>query len=411
MDGCHLTLQEPMFERELVDTDRTNSYWLEAFDITGDGKSDLLGYGLGDSQICTFTNPTWEKRRIAQLEGAVGMDHADINGNGLNDVVICHQYGETMNTCDPEGGKITWLENPGTADGEWKQHYIGRATAMHRLRVGYFTQTEKLEVLGLPIVGKPGDIYSDVPVVLFSQPDDLNSAEEWHKTVINDTCYHIIHGVSKKKFCRKKNGSELDSVLLASQEGISWLYYDEEKGDWQIELLGKGEQEPLGQKKYRGSANVDAGKIGNDDFAYIPTVEPFHGNTVAVYVKDTASLVNEVRWKRFVLDIYKDPDKQGEGPGHHVVCADFDGDGDDEFLVALRGPKPWQGVYYYKAVDLQNGVFVKWHITEDSAARIALADFNGDGRLDFATMGYWVPGYYETEQPEIVVFKNVFAPT
>ncbi|MCI5168630.1 MAG: hypothetical protein D3903_21680, partial [Candidatus Electrothrix sp. GM3_4] len=44
-------------------------------------------------------------------------------------------------------------------------------------------------------------------------------------------------------------------------------------------------------------------------------------------------------------------------------------------------------------------------------ARIALADFNGDGRLDFATMGYWVPGYYETEQPEIVVFKNVFAPT
>jgi hypothetical protein len=24
----------------------------------------------------------------------------------------------------------------------------------------------------------------------------------------------------------------------------------------------------------------------------------------------------------------------GEGPEHHVVAADFDGDGDDEFLVA-----------------------------------------------------------------------------
>jgi hypothetical protein len=409
MENCQLKLNTPVFERELVDTNRTNSYWVEAFDITGDGKYDLLGYGLGESQICTFTNPTWEKRRIAQLEGAVGMDHADINGNGLNDVVICHQYGATMRDCDPEGGKITWLENPGTPDGEWRQHYIGRATAMHRLRVGYFTQSEKLEVLGLPIVGKPGDIYSDVPVVLFTQPDDLDNAEEWHKTVINDTWYHIIHGVSKKKFCRKKNGSELDSVLLASQEGISWLYYDEEKDSWQIKLLGEGEQEPLGQDKYRGSGNVDAGKIGDDDFAYVPTVEPFHGNTVAVYVKDMNSLINEVRWKRFVLDTYKDPDNKGEGPGHHVVCADFDGDGDDEFLVALRGPKPWQGVYYYKAVDLANGVFVKWHITQDSAARIALADFNGDGRLDFATMGYSVPDYYETEQPEIVVFRNTFA--
>ncbi|XOF33077.1 MAG: FG-GAP repeat domain-containing protein [Candidatus Electrothrix sp. YB6] len=409
MKACQLKLNTPVFEREVVDTKRTNSYWVEAFDIDGDGKSDLLGYGLGDSQIYTFRNPTWEKRLIAQLKGAVGMDHADINQNGLNDVVICYQYGATMRDCDPEGGKIVWLENPGTPDGEWKHHYIGRATAMHRLRVGYFTQTEKLEVLGLPIVGKPGDIYSDVPVVLFTQPDDLSTAQEWNRTIINDSYYHIIHGVSKKKFNKSRNGSELDSVILASQEGISWLYYDQEQRNWKIELLGQGEQEEFKLTGYRGSGNLDAGKIGDDDFAYIPTVEPFHGNRIAVYVKRTASLLNSVRWKRFVLDTFKDPDDHGEGPGHHVVCADFDGDGDDEFLVALRGPKPWQGVYCYKAIDLQNGVFVKWHITQDSAARIALADFNGDGRLDFATMGYWVPGYYQTEQPEIVVFRNAFA--
>ncbi len=404
-----MKLNTPVFKREVVDTNRTNSYWVEAFDIDGDGKSDLLGYGLGDSQIYTFRNPTWEKRLIAQLEGAVGMDHADINQNGFNDVVICYQYGATMRDCDPEGGKIVWLENPGTPNGEWKHHYIGRATAMHRLRVGYFTQTDKLEVLGLPIVGKPGDIYSDVPVVLFTQPDDIDGAKEWNKTVVNDNYYHIIHGVSKKKFNNNRNGSKLDSVILASQEGISWLYYDEQQAEWKIELLGQGEQEEFEQTGYRGSANLDAGKIGDDEFAYIPTVEPFHGNRIAVYVKKTDSLLNSVRWQRFVLDTFKDPDDNGEGPGHHVVCADFDGDGDDEFLVALRGPEPWQGVYYYKAVDLQNGVFVKWHITQDSAARIALADFNGDGRLDFATMGYWVPGYYETEQPEIVVFRNVFA--
>ncbi|MBI9062845.1 MAG: VCBS repeat-containing protein [Marinilabiliaceae bacterium] len=409
MNNIQLKLQTPKFNREVVDADRTNSYWVEALDINGNGKSDLLGYGLGDSRIFTFMNPNWEKRLIAELQGAVGMDHADINGNGRNDVVICYQYGKTMKECDPQGGKIVWLENPGDPQVKWKHHYIGRATAMHRLRVGYFTQTEKLEVLGLPIVGKPGDIYSDVPVVLFSQPDDLSTAKEWKKTIINDKFYHIIHGVSKKQYNKTRNGSQLDSVLLASQEGITWLYYDEAAKDWKIELIGKGEQSEFEVTGYRGSANVDAGRIGDDHFAYIPTVEPFHGNKVAVYVKETDSLLTTVKWKRFVLDTFKDPDEHGEGPGHHVVCADFDGDGDDEFLVALRGPSPWQGVYYYKAIDVKNGVFAKWHITKDSAARIALADFNGDGRLDFATMGYWVPGYYETEKPEIVVFKNTFA--
>jgi hypothetical protein len=49
-----------------------------------------------------------------------------------------------MVMCDPEGGKIDWLENPGKIDGEWKRRYIGRSTAMHRLRLGYFTQLEKL---------------------------------------------------------------------------------------------------------------------------------------------------------------------------------------------------------------------------------------------------------------------------
>ena len=78
--------------------------------------------------------------------------------------------------------------------------------------------------------------------------------------------------------------------------------------------------------------------------------------------------------------------------------------------MALRGPHPWKGVFYYKAIDVSRGIFVKWKITEDSAARIALGDFNGDGRIDFATMGYYVPGYYEDENPCLIVYHNKFGP-
>jgi len=56
---------------------------------------------------------------------------------------------------------------------------------------------------------------------------------------------------------------------------------------------------------------------------------------VAVYVKDDpAAPAAGTTWKRFLLDVYGDPNENGEGPGHQIVCADFDNDGEDEFLVA-----------------------------------------------------------------------------
>ncbi len=41
------------------------------------------------------------------------MLHYDIDGDGDEDIVICYQYGETIEKVDPEGGKIHWLKNPG----------------------------------------------------------------------------------------------------------------------------------------------------------------------------------------------------------------------------------------------------------------------------------------------------------
>jgi hypothetical protein len=107
-----------------------------------------------------------------------------------------------------------------------------------------------------------------------------------------------------------------------------------------------------------------------------------------------------------LLDVFGDPNENGEGPGHQVLCADFDGDGDDEFLVALRGPWPWQGVMYYKAIDAANGVFAKWRVADESVARIATADFDGDGRLDFATIAYSVQNYYVAQDAKIVLHRN-----
>lgn len=401
----------PAFHGEVVADQLRDGYWIEAPDIDGDGRPDLFGYGLRLGEIYWYQNaPGWPRRLLADgFRMPVGADWADITGDGSPDPIVCYElYGPIGTIVDPDeqGGKIDWLEHPGTPDkdeGRWRRHYVGRATGMHRLRAGHFTRTDRVEIVGVPIVAK-ADVHAVLPVVMFTQPDNVREATEWPMTTIDDSHFRMIHGAEKKRGLIP--GSDRDSLLFASDEGVTWLWYDERGGEWRRTLIGEGERTQFERTGFRGSGDVDAGRLGGDPMAYVAAVEPFHGNTVAVYTKETDGPADQVGWKRTLLDVYGDPNENGEGPGHQIVCADFDGDGDDEFLVALRGPWPWQGVMYYKAIDARNGVWAKWRVADESVARIAVADFNGDGRLDFATIAYSVQNYYVAKDAKIMVYRN-----
>jgi len=406
----HSKTQHPYFEEVLVADKLKDGYWLDAVDINGDGKPDLVASGLALGEVVWYENPTWQRHQIATFPKPVALDKKDIDGDGNPDLVVCHDYGSCMYNCKPEDGKISWLRNPGTFEDDrpWDVHFIGDLMATHRLRLGNFTQNHTLELMALPVVGPTG-VHDPVQVTLYTQPDQVLDAERWDGTLIDGSHFRIIHDVVVDKFRAAQHNSGLESVLLASEEGLVWFRYED--GDWKRTIFGMGELTEEEKTHFKGSGNVAIGRIGDDPYAYMATVEPFHGNTVSVYVKDANARLMDVAWKRTTLDVFADPNEEGEGPGHHVVAADFDGDGDDEFLVALRGPMPWQGVFYYKAVDLANGVFWKTRVSTSSAARIAVADFDGDGRLDFATTGYYTPGYFLADNPQIMVFLNRFGDT
>ncbi|MCY9783914.1 VCBS repeat-containing protein [Nocardiopsis sp. EMB25] len=402
-----MSLAVPGFRLEIVDDEITDGYWITAADIDGDGRVDLVTSGVADGRIAWYRNSDWTKREIAELRCPVAVDAADITGDGRPDLVVCHEYGPTLSECDPEEGLVSWLANPGggVESGPWERHDIGQLCSAHRVLGVRLGARRDLRVLAAPMVGPGGGRAAlSQPVRLTAYRPEGSPTGRWAAETIDDGSYLLVHELTP---ARRAHRSLDDPFLIASAEGVTRLDPDPATGAWRATPVGAGERSQRDRTGFTGSNSASQGRLNGGQGSYVAALEPFHGNTVAVYTRADG---HGERWERTVLDVFGDPNELGEGPGHDLVCADFDGDGEDEFLVALRGPEPWQGVHYYKAVDAARGLWTRKRVSTESAARIAVADFNGDGRLDFATVGYSVPGYFQAETPKVVIAHNQGTP-
>ena len=65
----HKDSAQPYVEPDLVADKLYDGYWLEAVDINGDGKPDLVASGLAEGEVVWYENPGWKKHPIAALTG------------------------------------------------------------------------------------------------------------------------------------------------------------------------------------------------------------------------------------------------------------------------------------------------------------------------------------------------------
>lgn len=401
----------PFFEKHTLEETSGDGYWMSAVDITGNGKLDLITSGLAEGKVCWYENPTWEKRLIAEFDQPVAIDAADIAGRGRNDLVISHDFGGCAFNCGPNDGKVSWLENPGNfeANTPWTKRHIADLVATHRVKLGSYTGPGRMELFGIPVVGAlpyGKGVLMPIELTLFEKPEDVFN-QPWNRRVVDSDNFALVHDVLSDQFSGDGVG-DTDSLLVSSKEGITWYYYDFELNAFKSFRISEGDRTYM-ESGFTGTSNAVPGRLGDDPYAFIATIDPFHGSTVALLTRKQGSTLTDGVWERRVLDTFGSFSPKHQGTGHHIVVADFDNDGEDEFLVGLRGPMPNQGVYYYKIIDLEQGLIERWRVSTVSTSMIAVGDFSGDGTLDFATTSYYTPGFFLCDKPQVAIYYNRFA--
>jgi len=362
-------------------------YQVAVADVNADGRLDILALSSEESIVEWYENPSWKSRAITtKTRKNISLAPLFHEGYPERGLALASDFALEQSE---QGGSIWWCEAPNLPESEWSLRRIGQIPTSHRLRWADLHGDGRLALIDAPIVGagaKPPDYKVGARLTWFEMPEILlrghavgaKEPAEWTAHLIDDPLT-VVHGLQILDW----DGDGRDEILTASFEGVHLFHAWGQGTDlrWRKTQLAAGyEPATTGAKGdvalRRGSSEIGVGKVGGQRF--LATIEPWHGDQVAVYFEDEDTQKGKL-WNRHVIDsTFRD--------GHALACGDLDGDGSDEIVAGYRGPGTSLYVYYAKG-----GPGTGWERqtldTEIAASGVTLADINGDHRLDIVCIG------------------------
>jgi hypothetical protein len=354
------------FKQHTIASDLDGGYQVVVADLNNDGRPDLIALASGMKELVWFENPGWQRHVIATGRSQmINLAAADLDGDGIPEIVLAEQF-----AMDPRksAGVISVLKHRGDPRELWSITEIDRLPATHRLRWGDIDGSGKKVLINAPLAGEkavPPEYRAHVPLVCY-RPGS------WKREVISDDLEGVFHGIRVTDW----DGDGRDEILTASFGGIDVFKLGKD-GRWRRTELAKGDPSPWPKS---GASDVDTGRLGAKKF--LCSIEPWHGNQVAVYLEEGGA------WKRQVIE-----DKLVDG--HALLTADLDGDGRDEIVAGFRGTG--ESVWIYRAADSTGKRWSRVSLDEGgmAAASCAVADLNGDGHPDLACIDNHRLKWYE----------------
>jgi FG-GAP-like repeat len=347
------------FTQQVIDTSIKIGYGLAIADVDGDGKMDIL---LADSkQFVWYRNGDWKK--FVMAENLTEYDNVciaarDINRDGKAEVAVGAQWNPGETRDDKKSGAVFYLVRPKDPTQPWKPIELQHEPTVHRMQwVKSITGQFKLVMAPLHGRGnKNGEgVGSKILAYQFIDKPDGN----WKVDTVEGDM-HLTHNFFKTE---EKNGYNL---FIAGKEGIVHLQETGKK------IIRKNLSLP---GMTRGAGEIVIGKSA-DSKTYMATIEPMHGNELAVYSNNYT--------RRILLDTtLKD--------GHAIGVADFLQLGYDQILAGWRYPDKQGnvGIKIYILKDKSGSVWEQSWIDLNGMAceDLKIADLNGDNKPDIVASG------------------------
>jgi len=359
-------LPAPRLRAVEIDSKIEIGYGVTTADVDGDGKLDIL---LADKKQCVwYRNPGWEKFVLAEnltRQDNVCIAARDIDGDGKAEVAV----GAAWNPNDTvNSGAVFFLIAPKDRTQKWDAVELPHEPTVHRMR-WVQNGSGKFDLIVAPLHGrgnKDGQ-GAGVRILAYKVPGDPRAP--WSTEVVDDFL-HMTHNLDAVNW----NGHNAGELLVAGKEGVFDLVH--ESAGWKRRAL-VDKEEP----DFQGAGEVRAGKLpgGHGFFA---TVEPMHGNQLAVYTSMEGGSAG--RWKRKVLD-------KSLQEGHALACGDLLGIASDQIVVGWRGKNSEgkTGIKLFMPLDNEGKNWRESLLDDNTMAceDLCLVDLNGDGKLDLVAAG------------------------
>ena len=372
--GCLLSVvassADPVrFEAHVIEGHIPGGYSVLVTDMNGDGRPDVLGMTSRIKELAWYENPTWERHVVIdRMDGLVNMAAHDVDGDGIPELSIQSEF--SMVAAKSPG--LMWvLRHRDDPRRPWEAFQIDRLTTSHHVAWADVDGDGRKELVNAPLIGERAlaPEYDDrVPLVYYRVPGEFEG--EWERLLIDDQLTGVLHRVRVTQW----DDDPREELLTAGFDGIH-LHDPVGSGeavDWRKVRLSRGHKK---MPKTAGASDVAVGALKGRRL--LASVEPWHGAEVVVYTEDSSG-----RWERRV--IY---DRLAEG--HEICVGDFNGDGRDDLVAGdrARGKVATSHVFYAQDDDGAGWLHEELDPLGMSASGCAVADINGDERLDIVQIG------------------------
>jgi len=358
------------FQEHVIEKSIPGGYRVVVTDMNRDGRPDVIGLSGRGAELYWYENPTWERHVITGgMSRMISVAADDIDGDGIPELALATHFGQTDESSE---GRVFHLHHQGDPRKPWQVTEFDRLATAHRLEFADIDGDGKKELINAPLTGAGArqPLFECRTPLVFYRPG------EWKRQMIFDQLDGVVHGLGTAHW----DATDRAAVLTASFGGVflhraSGGATSAGKLEWSHQRLVAGD--PAARPK-NGASEIRVGRLAGGN-RFLATIEPWHGDKVAIYTLSKNSQGQE-QWQRHVIDdTFQD--------GHAVEAADFDGDGNDEVVAGFRGEAA--STYLYVAEDSRGD---KWRRQDLDAGGMAAAacnisDLNGDGRLDIVCIG------------------------